>query len=121
MWVPSLPEDYAAHFTVLFTTAEKTDAIVPDWPGRAEMGTRFIWKAELPNTQTVWLVTLDRPVDDWLRNIVTGFKRSTLPAGRRKFEEAGYSEIEEARAIIYRQDDQQGTRRYIDISGGEQD
>jgi hypothetical protein len=81
------------------------------------MGTRLIWKAELPNGQTVWLVALVRPADDWLRNNVTGFKRSAFRAGRRKFEKAGYSELEEARAFIYGQDNQQGTRWYIDISG----
>jgi hypothetical protein len=117
VWVPPAPEGCATHFTVQFTSAELTTEILPGWPGREAMGTRLIWKAELPNGQTVWLVALVRPADDWLRNNVTGFKRSAFRAGRRKFEKAGYSELEEARAFIYGQDNQQGTRWYIDISG----
>jgi hypothetical protein len=115
VWVPSPPEGCAMHFTVLITTAEVT-AATSGWPGRRTMGTRFIWKAELPNTQTVWLVALDRPVDDWLRNQVTGFKSSALPVARRKFEEAGQSELGEARVVLYGQDNEQGPRWCIDIS-----
>jgi hypothetical protein len=116
VWVTPPPRDYATHFTVLFTTAEVT-AATSGWPGRRSMGTQLIWKAELPNRETVWLVALERPVDDWVRQIVTGFKRSALPEGRCKMEEAGYSEVDDARAIIYVRNEQPRMRGYIDISG----
>jgi hypothetical protein len=60
VWVPSPPGGYAAHFTVLFTSAEVTDATLPGWPGRVSMGTRLIAYSHLPNSQTVWLVAFEQ-------------------------------------------------------------
>jgi len=117
IWVPSPPEGYATHFTVLFTTAEMTAAALPGWPGQRAMGNKLIWKAELPSAQTVWLVALDRPVDDWLRRTVIEYKQSGLPHVIHEIEEAGYSRLEEVRAVIYGRDEQTGMRWYIDISG----
>jgi hypothetical protein len=115
VWVPTAPNGYATYFTVVFTTAEVTMA-TSGWPGRRAMGSRLIWRAALPNGQTVWLVASELPVDDWLRRMLVSFKGSVLPAGRRKMEEAGYFDIEEQRALIYGRDEKAGMRWYIDLS-----
>jgi hypothetical protein len=95
--------------------AEVTTA-TSGWPGRRAMGSRLIWKMELPNGQTVWLVASELPLDNWIRQMLTSFKQSVLPEGRRKMEEAGYLEIEEERGLIHGRDEQVGMRWYIDVS-----
>ncbi|PLS84811.1 MAG: hypothetical protein CYG60_15945 [Actinobacteria bacterium] len=115
VWIPSPPDGYATYFTVVFTTAEAT-AATSGWPGRRAMGSRLVWRTELPNGQTVWLVASELPIDEWMRQMLTSFKQWVLTKGRRAMEEAGYSEIEEQRAFIYGRDEQAGMRWYIDVS-----
>jgi hypothetical protein len=105
VWVPAAPEGYATHFTVLFTRPEATAATLPGWPGRKSMGTRFIWRTELPNGQSMWVVSHERP------NI---FQR-WLAAGKRELAE--FSDTGEPRGCIRGRNRQDGTRFYVDVSG----
>jgi hypothetical protein len=116
MWVPPAPEGYATYFTVVFTTAAVTATTLPGWPGRND-GTELVWRVNLPNEETVWLITYERPVDPWMQQHLAEFKRSAVPAARRRIEEAGYSsDIEDARAAIYYRNEDLGMRFYIDVS-----
>lgn len=105
VWVPAAPEGYATHFTVLFTRPEATAATLPGWPGRKSMGTRFIWTHELPNGQSVWIVSHERP-DIFQRWVA---------AGKRELEEV--SDTTELRGRLYGRNRQDGTRFCVDISG----
>lgn len=105
VWVPAAPEGYATHFTVLFTRSEATDAALPGWPGRKSMGTRFIGRNELPNSQSVWIVSHERP-DIFQRWVVAG-----------KHELEGIIDAREPRGSISGRNLQDGTRFYVDISG----
>jgi hypothetical protein len=117
VWVPPPPEGYATHFTVLFTSAEATEATLPGWPGKAAMGTRNISHAELPNSQTVWIVMHEQAESEWLRETVAEFKRTVMAEAKRELGEAAYSEIKEPRGYIYGQNNVDGSRFYIDVSG----
>jgi hypothetical protein len=105
VWVPAAPEGYATHFTVLFTRPEATAATLPGWPGQNAVGTRFIWRTELPNGQSVWVVSHERP---------DVFQR-WVAAGKRELEE--FSDTGEPRGCVYGRNRQDGTRFYVDISG----
>jgi hypothetical protein len=113
-WVSPAPEGYATYFTVVFTTAATT-AGTSNWPGHNN-GTRLIWRTDLPNTETVWLVAHERPVDDWVKQHLAAFKESAVPSARRRMEDAGYSDIEETRAAIYYRNEDSRMRFYIDVS-----
>jgi hypothetical protein len=116
-WVQPPPEGYATHFTVLFTSPEVTDTTLPGWPGRNAMGTRHIAHAALPNGQTVWVVAHEQAMSEWLQETVAAFKRTALAEMKRELGEATYSEIKEPRAYIYGQNNNDGSRYYIDVSG----
>ncbi len=115
VWVPPAREGFATYFTVAFTIAVATAAIVPGWPGR-DTGSRLIWRADLPDTRTVWLVAHELPVDDWMQQHLAEFKRAAVPATKHKVKEAGYPEIEEMRAIIYYRNEDPRMRSYVDVS-----
>ena len=118
VWVSPAPEGYATHFTVLFTSAEVTAATLPGWPGRAGMGTRLIARAGLPNSQTVWLVALDREIPEAIRQQHEQHKRLLAEAGGR-MEGVKPSEIPELRAFLYGHDPD-GTHFYVDLSMADQ-
>jgi hypothetical protein len=116
VWVPPPLEGHATHFTVLFTSAEATEVTLPGWPGRDAMGTRNISHAELPNSQTVWIVKHEQAESEWLRETVAEFKRTVMTEAKHELGQAAYSEIKEPRAYIYGQNNVDGSRLYIDVS-----
>jgi hypothetical protein len=114
VWVPSPPGGYAAHFTVLFTSAEVTDATLPGWPGRVSMGTRLIAYSHLPNSQTVWLVAFEQELAESTQQTLKQQKNLMAEQARQnaRFDP---SEIPELRAYLYGHD-ADGTRYYVDVS-----
>jgi hypothetical protein len=108
VWVPAAPEGYATHFTVMFSRPKATAATLPGWPGQ-NAGTRFVWRKELPNRQSVWIVSHERP------NL---FQR-WVAAGKRKLEREleGVNDFTEPRGLFYGRNRLDGTRFYVDISG----
>jgi hypothetical protein len=113
-WVPSPPGGYAAHFTVIFTSAEVTAATLPGWPGRVGMGTRLIAYSHLPNSQTVCLVAFEQEIVESSRQSLEQQKNLMAEQVRlnAKFDP---SEIPELRAYLYGHD-ADGTRFYVDVS-----
>jgi hypothetical protein len=114
VWVPPAPEGHATHFTILFTSAEVTAATLPGWPGRNSMGTSLIARAELPNSQTVWLVAVEQEFPESVRQNVENYKRGLAEAAR-QMEAIKPSEIPELRGFLYGQDTD-GTHFYVDLS-----
>jgi hypothetical protein len=115
VWVPAAPEGYATHFTVLFTKPEVTAATLPGWPGRDAMGTRLIWKTELPNAETVWIVSHEPP-DTFQQWVAEGKRYLISVASSAVWEEAAANGLE-LRILSCGYNYQDGTRVYLDISG----
>ena len=114
VWVPSPPGGYAAHFTVLFSSAEVTAATLPGWPGRNSMGTRLIAYSHLPNSQTVWLVAFEQEITESTRQDLEQLKNLMAEQAHQNAK-LDPSEIPELRASLdgHHAD---GTRFYIDVS-----
>lgn len=104
VWVPAAPEGYATHFAILFTRPEATAAALREWPGQ-NAETRFVWRKELPNGQSVWILSREWP-DIFQRWVA---------AGKRALE--GVSDSTEPRGLYYGRNRLDGTRVYVDISG----
>jgi hypothetical protein len=117
VWVPPAPAGYETHLTVLFTTAEATAATLPDWPGRSTMGSQLIFRAELPNTESVWLVTYDQPMREENRQQLEGYKHAIITALKRQIGADAYSKIPEPRGYLYGHNEQGQWRFFIDFSG----
>jgi hypothetical protein len=105
VWAPAAPEGYATYFTVLFTSPEATAAALPGWPGQNSMGTRFIWRTELPNGNSVWVVSHERP---------DIFQR-WMAARKRELQE--FSGTGEPRGYINGRSRLDGSRFCVDVSG----
>jgi hypothetical protein len=119
MWEPPAPEGYLTQFDVLFTTAETTAATLPNWPGRSGMGTRLIFRAELPNTQSVWVVSREQPVPESMRQMIEDSRRKVIAALKHHAGEAEYYDLPEPRADIYGHHPQRQWRYFIDFCATE--
>jgi hypothetical protein len=121
VWVPPAPAGYETHFTVLFTTAEATAATLPDWPGRSSMGARLIFRAELANTESVWLVTYEQPMHEEQRQRLEEYKHDVITALKRHRGADAYSKIPEPRGYLYGHNEQGQWRFFIDFSGADEE
>jgi hypothetical protein len=116
VWVPAAPVGYATRFAVLFTKPEVTAATLPGWPGRDAMGTRLIWRTELPNAETVW-VTSHETTDTFQHHVAEAKRqRDELVASSAALSQTASDEVE-LRILSCGYNYQDGTRVYLDVSG----
>lgn len=119
-WVPPAPEGRLTQFHVVFTTAQATAATLPNWPGRFNMGTRLIFRADLPNTETIWVVTREQPVTETIEQMLGDSRRKMIDNLKHFMGEAEYYDAPEPRGDIYGHHPERGWRYFIDFSTAEE-
>jgi len=120
-WVPPAPEGHLTQFMVVFTTAQATAATLPNWPGRFNMGMRLIFRADLPNTETVWVVAQDQPVPEKMRREIEESRRKMIGHLKHFMGEDRYYALPEPRGENYGQSPERGWRFLLDYSTAEEE
>lgn len=120
-WVPPAPEGHLTQFMVVFTTAQATAATLPNWPGSFNMGTRLIFRADLPNTETVWVVAQDQPVPEKMRREIEESRRKMIGHLKHFMGEDRYYALPEPRGENYGRSPERGWRFLLDYSTAEEE
>lgn len=119
LWVTSPPEDFAVYFTVVYTAPhiiqKNLEITWKTADGLHSYTSRSIWRSELPNGQSVWVVVHNRPIFEEEKEQLKRFKQQWIAAIKQAMGDDKFSSMVEPRSYFAGYD-ADGTRFFIDIS-----
>lgn len=119
LWVPSPPEGFATYFEVVFTaphiSQKNLEITYKTEDGLHSYVAHSIWRSELPNGQSVWVVTHNRPMPEGEKEGLESLKQQWIAAVKQELGESKFSKMSDPRSYFagYNAD---GTRFFIDVS-----